>query len=316
MRVLILMGVATLGGVEQHCLTLAKHLRLLGIDAHLAGLVNAGGFSQLQEWTDPRCMVPIHWVSENAPDGLARLLAEVQPDLVNVQLPIAPEPLEAWGGPTVLTVHGRFSLLHPFPVKAPVVCLDMRWWDHTRSLAAGEKMYDVRNGIDLRRFRFRDDTATRQGEVAYWGRFDPIKMAPVRGCQEHIPIDLWGGDAYPEHPNLRVCGTARPEEVLYRYRVVTAAGLCALEAMACGALLLAPALDERRLRRYSDTSFTESETYPDGCEHLAWEDLQRLLSLTPAEVRQVAQQQRNWVERVHDAGDMARKFAEVYGEAT
>jgi len=312
MRVVLLQSVMALGGVEQHMLTLGRALRKLGHEAYVVGLIDAGGFAQLNEWSNADGLVPAH-IWGGWPENPARtrmLLEQLEPDVVNVQLPMPPLLADWRVAPVVGTAHGEFSL-EPASGLVGLVCLDHRFAEDTRRLC-GRSPVLVRNGVDLERFGFRPDFDAREG-VAYWGRFDSSKMTAARAVAASTRVDCWGDTARLGEENLVCRGRARPEDVLYRYRVVTATGLCALEAMACGALLLTPEPSEENLARWSDSNFAMEEQYPDPAQ--ARLDLAGLLTMPEDDAEARASWCRQWVEMNHDDMRMAEQFLEVYEEA-
>ncbi|HUW11417.1 MAG TPA: glycosyltransferase family 4 protein, partial [Anaerolineae bacterium] len=138
MKIILLGGVLSFGGVEQHMLTLAQALQRLGHDAQIMGLCNAGGFEQLRGWTDPKAQVPVHWAEEwplNSA-GARQMLLDLAPDIVNVQLPVSPaaipEPAEF---AVVGTAHGVSSLQGRIPDCCSIIALDKRILPELRSFA-------------------------------------------------------------------------------------------------------------------------------------------------------------------------------------
>ena len=315
MRVTILQSVVAFGGFEQHMINLAIGLRRLGHEAEIMGLVNAGGFDQLLEYADAG--LEIHYAENWPADTVPAwdLLSDLDADVVNLQMPVPQLALEMCRVPVVATTHSQFGF-DSLPRCDAAVCLDQRWYGMSSS-ALGRMPYRLRNGIDLERFKYRRDLKKREG-VACWGRFDDAKLAPARAVCDGVTVDCWGDVEQLGHANLRVMGRARPEDVCYKYRVVVGAGLCALEAMACGALLLTPEPTEERLAEWADGSFAMEHVYPPGpeSEEAIRHDLASLLTISDKEAQARADFCREWVEEEHDCVGMAEGFVKVYEEVT
>jgi len=331
MRIVLLQAVVALGGFEQHTLNLATGLQRLGHEVHIMGLINAGGFDLLRDgmhkaMATPEyqqscferyqlrhhnisCHFPAQWPQD--PRAAWQMLADLEPDIVNVQLPVPQLALEQNRAPVVGTIHSEFSL-DAVPQCDAGVCLDQRWHGLTCN-TLNVRIHALRNGIDLERFPYRPNVADREG-VAAWGRFDPTKLGPARAICDTVPVDCWG-DAVPlRDTGLRVKGFALPEEICYNYRIITATGLCALEAMACGALLLTPEPTEERMAAWADMSFWLEGIYPPGpgADETVRLDLASLMTLSRGEAQGRADFCRQCVEREHDCVKMAEKFVDVY----
>ena len=312
MRVAIVGSVLGFGGVEQHMLNLAIGLRRIGHEPYVIGLVNAGGFDLLREWADPERRIPVTWLDGEGDDGLRRALEVLRPDMLSAQLPFPGLPLEGVSIPMVWTAHGRYSLNAPPPRPGPIICMDGRVADAARGLTMGGATTTIWNGIDLERFKFSGDVS-REG-IAYVGRWDPPKLAGLGQLRVKGQVDVFGADGLPsEAEQVRNCRAwARPEIVYWGYRVVIAGGLCAVEAMACGALLLMPELNPQGtvLDSLANTSFSPMTHYSGAHDPNA--DLARLLALERDGVDELQSWQRRWAQTHHDCIDMARRFADVY----
>ncbi len=310
MRIALVGSVIALGGIEQHMLNLALGLQRAGHEARIFGLVNAGGFEFLQEWSDPDHVLETEFAGANG-IGLVEAIEAYAPDIVNVELPMAPEELVGCGRPMVGTLHGPFSVM-PFGGLREIVAVDDRVLDHARGIN-GKPARLVRHGIDLKRFEFRDDAKEREG-IAYWGRACETKLAPVRAVQEVERVDLWGDPIFDKAAG-RPLENVRAEDVCYQYQVVMGTGLCALEAMACGALLLMPEPNEASLDKFSRANFDAATVYPPGTESQARVDLAGIKTLADGGMSERARLCRDWVEANHSVEMMAEGFLEVYEEA-
>jgi len=330
-KIVLLGGVMSFGGVEQHMLTLALALRRLGHDAQIMGLCNAGGFDQIRGWTDPEGQVPVHW-AEGWPlnaAGARQMLLDLAPDVVNVQLPVSPAAIpEPADFAVVGTAHGVSSLQGRIPDCRSIVALDKRILPELRSFAgqSGIPVQAVCKCVDLKRFKFRDDAAKRNG-AAYFGRVDQTKLGVLAGWVGCGTMDIYcdapGADVFRVNfplPQFAIKGPARAEDVLYRYRIVAASGTGAIEAMACGALVLAAPLDAGRLAGWRDWGYMPDYFYYEGWR-FDREDGVREVPRDAARLRQdgiateTARLCRQWVERWHDVEAVAKQFVEVYEEA-
>ena len=311
MRIVLLQSVVALGGYEQHMLNLATGLQRLGHEVHIMGLINAGGFSLLREAAAPDIPVDFPQGWPHDPQHAWKMLDDLKPDVVNAQLPVSQLALERNRAPVVGTVHSEFSF-DMVPRCDAAVCLDQRAHKAACTIL-NVRVHPGYNGIDLERFPYRRDVAERKG-IAYWGRFDPLKMAAAEVISATHPVDCWGDTVPLAASGLRVRGRSRPEEVCYNYRIMTGSGLCALEMMACGALLLSPEMTPGNIITWANASFAVEVVYPptDTTNQAVRHDLAGLLTLGDSELQERADFCRDWIEQEHDCVGMAGKFLDVY----
>lgn len=304
MRVLLLSHLLAFGGVEQHMLNLQGALRRRAHIAHVAGLAVYAEFRQLASWAGAGDTL--------SADDVPLLMSRLNPDVVNIQLPFPAEVAATITRPLVYTAHGVSSFETPLGVDAagPVVVMDGRYMEQAKLVAPGE-VFHIRNGINLARFA-PQYSARRTGRFAYYGRIIPVKTVAADEVAQHVTVDYHGPGELVESELVRGHGPCRPEDVGYSYRIVSATGIAALEMMACGAILLAPAHDDGTFRALADSSYAVRPNYGDGHEGRAWEDFMRLAEMSPNQAFSCAAWQRQWVETHHDANDMASRFLRVY----
>ena len=334
MNIALVQQVVGFGGIEQHVLTLAGALRKLGHEAHIIGLVDIDGFDTLRKWADPRKQIPVHWPggwppTPGAPPGplpVHELLAEIDPDVINVQLPVHLATVVPAGKPIVGTVHGIASMQGRLPPLKALVCMDGRMLEHVKShsqLVGNLPAPRIEYGVNLKRFTFKDNAAEREG-TAYFGRIagrNTRALGTLRGAGSslHIYGDEPGISALraqcKAYPNVECFGPTKPEKVLHKYRVVVANGVAAIEAMACGALLFGPSLGPHNMGGYQRVMYSPERFYPDEKvgEWPIMQDAQALQGAKVATAR--ARFCREWVEAHHDAAKMAEAFVGVYERA-
>ena len=126
-----------LGGIEMHVSDLARHQRDAGIEALVATTTPSSAGAPDPEWVrrfggpDPLSTVPRQLA---AAADLARMLAELAPDVVHVHVSVwSPfATMAAWrsarlGLPTLVTVHSMWSGLGPLPAMAQAL-MRLRGW--------------------------------------------------------------------------------------------------------------------------------------------------------------------------------------------
>ena len=175
-------------------------------------------------------------VPPNLMDFIAETCAELDADLVDVQLPVSlPPPVDC---KTVYTMHG---LGQPQPEQPFDGVLSVEAPPEGMSLAqyAGQPFAAIHNWVDLQRFPFIE----KLGEGAcFIGRnFKTVNVLKVAQFWSGT-IDCYGivEQSMEDYPaNVKWCGYCDPAEVLPRHRVAFATGQVALEALAMGRLVIA-----------------------------------------------------------------------------
>ena len=157
--------------------------------------------------------------------------------------------------------------------------------------------------------------------MAYVGRFFGDKLIGLaNGIWGNVPVDAYGDETSWSEARAQIPGAScmdyqgmgEPREVMQRYRIVSATGIAAIEAMACGAAILAHGLSPTVLARWREVMYVPEFFYPSE-DYTAFSDYERLQDDKTA--TRAARMCRAWVEQHHDAKRMAEQFVAVYEEA-
>ena len=239
------------GGCETRTISLGAMLRRLGHEVSLLTYnLNRPALEMLCEWAG----FPIENVIECAKDALAGKCVDL--DVLDIQCsagaPLGPQPHAA----RVYTIHGIDYWIPPLSKAS--------WLISVADCPKGSIAKSYPNylyapvSVDLDRFRYHKEPGKG---VAFFGRFSSHKLALPHDLWSawNGPIDLYGYSAKQSvggleqnliktegrPPQVRIPGppeavgwAVNPAEIMPKYRVCLGACQCAIEAMACGRLVM------------------------------------------------------------------------------
>ncbi|HUW11512.1 MAG TPA: hypothetical protein VM537_17405 [Anaerolineae bacterium] len=334
MRVVYTYGLLAGGGCERRTGQLMRWLLDRGDDAWLLGTgwAEAGQAMMLEQCKVPAdriVIMPAEQLSSGSyEDFLSENIERLEADVIDVQwtscLP------SRWTRPSVFTMHG---ISQPVPAHAPfskMICIENLPSGHPGYHQESQtKIEVIWNWVDLDQFPFQRDL----GEGAcYVGRsFKAANALKVCTVDPDVTIDGYGTDfdlAARDFPaNFRWLGYAKPEEFIYRYRVVFGCAIAAVEGLAAGRLVIAGGwqgyagrqtyghlVRPHLLERMSGDQFT-GQSQADAVEPTAEEVYRDFQLAMEDDMTEQRLMMRAWVEQYHHPDRQMEKVRRVYEEA-
>jgi hypothetical protein len=245
MRVLYYYGTVSGGGCERRMGDLCRWFLDNGDEAWIVGSkANDMGYAMLHG----QCGVPPSrtiWMHDEVPGGsieefIMAMAQELKADIIDHQWWGMGIPTSWEGIKAVATLHGYVGLPHS-PFYDGVISVEDLPLAH-EAFAMAPKVRTIWNWANLERFPFREELP--DDKAAFIGRaFKTINAKKVAWMKRDLTIDCFGtapaglGNDWPD--NMRWYGYAKPEDIIYNYRVIFASAIAALEALAAGRLVIA-----------------------------------------------------------------------------